>query len=74
MASPLLALPPQRIAASILTLLRDSAWKGVSGAHFAHIRRFTPVEVPVARRLQEGWRLWTLSEQLVARAGTQTSP
>ncbi|HEX6401552.1 MAG TPA: hypothetical protein VF003_00030 [Pseudonocardiaceae bacterium] len=73
MASPLLALPPQRIAASILTLLRDPAW-GITGAHFAHIRRFTPVEGPAARRLQKGRRLWTLSEQLVARAGTQTSP
>jgi hypothetical protein len=53
MASPPRALPPQRIAASILTLLRDPAWEGVSGAHFAHIRRFTPVEVPAAWRLQK---------------------
>lgn len=69
MASPPRALPPLRIAASILTLLRDPAWEGSQRCtRRAHPRVHTGRGAG-SPAVQEGRRLWTLSEQLVARAG-----
>jgi hypothetical protein len=74
LSGPLVALPPDRIAASIVTLLGDPAFEGVGGAHFSHIRRFKPARVPAAHRPAEGARLWALSEHLVAHAQQRTAP
>ena len=74
LAGPLLALPPERTAASIVTLLCDPAFEGLSGAHFSHIRRFKPARVPAAHRPEEGARLWALTEHLIAHAQQRTMP
>jgi NAD(P)-dependent dehydrogenase (short-subunit alcohol dehydrogenase family) len=74
LAGPLLALPPERTATSIVTLLCDPAFEGLSGAHFSHIRRFKPARVPAAHRPEEGARLWALSEHLIAHAQQRTVP
>jgi NAD(P)-dependent dehydrogenase (short-subunit alcohol dehydrogenase family) len=74
LSGPLVALPPDRIAASIVTLLGDPAFEGVGGAHFSHIRRFKPARVPAAHRPAEGAKLWALSEHLVAHAQQRTAP
>lgn len=74
LAGPVLALPPTRTAASIVMLLCDPAFEGLSGAHFSHIRRFKPAHVPAAHRPEEGARLWALSEHLIAHAQQRTAP
>ncbi len=74
LAGPLLALPPERTAASIVTLLCDPAFEGLSGVHFSHIRRFKPAHVPAAHCPEQGARLWALSEQLIAHTQQRTAP
>jgi NAD(P)-dependent dehydrogenase (short-subunit alcohol dehydrogenase family) len=74
LAGPLVALPPKRTAASIVTLLCDPAFEGLSGAHFSHVRRFKPARVPAAHRPEEGAKLWALSEHLIAHTQQRTAP
>ncbi|MBV8181445.1 MAG: SDR family NAD(P)-dependent oxidoreductase [Mycobacterium sp.] len=73
-ARPLLALPPQRIAESIVVLLCDPAWEGVTGAHFSYIRSFRPTQVPAAHDPEAGAMLWALSEHLIARVWLDSAP
>ena len=55
-ARPLLALPAQRTAESVMTLLCDPGLEGVRGAHFSHIRRLKCTQVPAARRPEDAPR------------------
>jgi len=66
---PLLGQTPQEVAKSVLSLLLDNQFEGVSGGLFLKIKRFKRIEPGSAATDSEtGRRLFELSEWMVADA------
>jgi hypothetical protein len=66
---PLLGQTPREVAESVLSLLLDKEFEGVSGGLFLKIKRFRRVNPSSAATDPEtGLRLFELSERMVAKA------
>ncbi|HTL59918.1 MAG TPA: hypothetical protein VL361_29875, partial [Candidatus Limnocylindrales bacterium] len=66
---PLLRQTPRDVAGSVLSLLLDNQFEGVSGGLFLKIKRFKRIEPGSAATDSEtGRRLFELSERMVAKA------
>jgi NAD(P)-dependent dehydrogenase (short-subunit alcohol dehydrogenase family) len=66
---PFLAVEPEAIAASALSLILDRAFEGRTGALFLHIKRFKPASpAKRAHDAAHGPRVWDLSQRLLAQA------